>query len=40
MFFILISESWNYDEPEKWYREYPTCRGRQQSPIDITKVLC
>lgn len=35
--FYQISDSFNYDNPEEWGKNYETCNGKRQSPIDISK---
>ncbi|XP_075148510.1 carbonic anhydrase 2-like [Haematobia irritans] len=32
----LAAEHFNYDEPEKWYLDFPQCGGSKQSPIIIS----
>ncbi|XP_019894153.2 carbonic anhydrase 2-like [Musca domestica] len=32
----LAADHFNYDEPEKWYTQFPQCAGFRQSPIIIS----
>jgi len=27
--------TWNYDNPEMWHEDYPSCGGKRQSPINL-----